>query len=211
MAQERKRPWYLVVALSGALALGMMGGYSGCANFTLYRAPEAAVAARVAETHGIADEADRAAVQARFDAYIDTLDAAKPRGWPLAVATLLLGSAIVFFGMRTIGGSSSGRVALVQLVFVQAGVTAAGAWLMRDVDEAELRFELAKQSAHVRESNLEKGDADQMMRMWERVSHAIIPVQLALRTLGSALVIVALTRRRSREFFDAASAAIEER
>jgi hypothetical protein len=209
-AQERKRPWYLVVALSVALALGMMGGYSGCATFTLYRAPEVAAATRIAQTRDIADEADRAAVQARFDAYIEALDAAKARGWPLAVATLLLGSAIVFFGMRTIGGSGGGRVALVQLVFVQAGLTVASAWLMRDVDQAQLRFNDAKVSADAR-ATYDRREADQYMRVVERASHAFIPVEIVLRTLGSMFVIIALTRRRSREFFDAAAAAVEER
>ena len=36
------------------------------------------------------------------------------------------------------------------------------------------------------------------------------PLGLALRTLGSALVVIALTRRRSREFFDETGEAVEE-
>jgi hypothetical protein len=37
------------------------------------------------------------------------------------------------------------------------------------------------------------------------------PIVLVLSSLGSALVVVALTRRRARDFFDAAAAAIQER
>jgi hypothetical protein len=201
----------LVVALSVALALGMMGAYGGCGTFTFYRAPSAAVAASAAATHGIEDDADRTAVSARFDAYIEALDAAKARGWPLSVATLLVGCAVIVVAMRAIGGSRNGRAALMQLVFVQAGLTAAGAWLMRDVEAAELRFQQARQAAFIHESNLEKREADHYTRMWERLSSAWTPVEVALRTLGSAFVLVALTRRRSRDFFDAAAAAIEER
>jgi hypothetical protein len=207
--QERKRPWYVALALSVALALGMMGAYGGCATFTLYRAPNVALAMGVAATRDIADDADRAAVQTRFDAFVATLDAAKPRGWPLAVATLLLGGAIVVFATRTIAGSRSGRVALLQLVVAQAGLTAASAWLMRDVDDADMRFRRAFQSALVHESTPERREADRWL--FEHVSNAWNPVVLALRTLGSAFVLVALTRRRARHFFDAAGAAVEER
>ena len=41
---------------------------------------------------GIADEADRLAVVARFEAYLQVLDVAKSRAWPLGVATLVLGT-----------------------------------------------------------------------------------------------------------------------
>jgi hypothetical protein len=209
--QERKRPWYLALALSVALALGMMGAYGGCATVTLYRAPNAATSLGVAATHDISDDADRAAVQARFDAYVAALDGAKARGWPLAVAALILGGAIVVFATRTIAGSRSGRAALLQLIFAQAGLTAASTWLMRDVDQAELRFKKASQAALLHESTMERREADRYTSMFEQISNAWTPVVLALRTLGSAFVLVALTRRRARHFFDAAAAAVEER
>jgi hypothetical protein len=206
--QERKRPWYLALALSVALALGMMGAFGGYASVMLYRAPNAILALPAAATHDIADDADRAAVQLRFDAYVAALDASRARGWPLAVATLLLGGAIVVFATRTIAGSRSGRAALLQLVFAQAGLTVGSAWLMRDVDDAAQRFNNAYQSAVDHENARERRGAD---RTLFHVPSAWTPVVLALRTLSSAFVLVALTRRRARHFFDAASPAVEER
>lgn len=208
--QERKRPWYLVVALSVALALGMMSAFNGCALFAFYRAPADAIAVTAA-ARDIDDDDDRAAVQARFEAYVAALDGAKRRGWPLSVAMLLLGSATVFFAMRTIGGSSGGRTALLQLVFVQAAMAPLSAWLLRDVQEAELRYEESSQSARDRESVLGKRETDASARLRDCVLRARSPVELVLHTLGSAFVLVGLTRRRARAFFDEAAAAVEER
>jgi hypothetical protein len=205
-AQERKRPFYLVLALTGALALGMLGACNGWATITYYRAP----IDPIAETRGIVDDEDRAAVEARIETYVHTLDAAQSRGWPLAVATMLVGSAIVFFAMRAMGGSRGARAALVQLIVAQAALTAASFWLMRDVDEAELGWR-AYQVAARRDETHERHEAAEVTRLTERMARTMGPVVLALRTLGSTLVLVALTRRRSRDLLDAAAAAIRER
>ncbi len=209
-AQDRKRPWYLVVALSVALGLGMMSAFNGCALFAFYRAPADAIVATPAARE-IADDDDRAAVQARFEAYVGALDGAKRTGWPLSVAMLLLGSGTVFFAMRTIGGSSGGRAALVQLVFVQAALAPLSAWLLRDVHEANLRYESALASATVRESVLGKRESESAARLSDRIRRAGGPIELVMHTLGSAFVLVGLTRRRARAVFDEAAAAVEER
>ncbi len=206
-APERKRPWYLVVALSLALALGTMTAFGGCARFTFYRAPADAIAA-AAPSREISDDAERAAVEARFQAYLSALDGAKARGWPLSVAALLLGGATVFFAMRTIGGSRSGRAALLQLVCAQGVLSPVDAWLMRDVESAELRYQEAAQRVALREKGFEKHDVDRWAAL---VLDARVPVGIVLHTLGTAFVLVGLTRRRSRDFLDAAAAAIEER
>jgi hypothetical protein len=206
-APERKRPWYLVLALPATLVLGLMGACNGWTTVTYYRVP----IDPASWTSGIADEGDRAAVQARYEGYVQALDAAKGRGWPIAVATLLLGCAMTFFAMRAMGGSRGARAALVQLVVAQAGLTGVTYWLLRDVDDAELRWMQAWQGAKQHETILEKKQADEYARVGDRLLYVWNPVKLVLRTLGSALVVVALTRQRSREFFDAAGAAVEER
>jgi hypothetical protein len=207
MAAERKRPLYLVLALLGALALGTMGACSGWSTVALYREPiDPSLAGQ-----GIADEADRAAVVARVAAYLQTLDAAKARGWPLGVAALLLGSAIVIFAMRALGNSGGARAALVQLVVVQAGAHAASYWLLRDVSEAELRYQEARQAAENHERAIDRPRGDAMARIGAEKVWAARPFLFALHALGSALVVVGLTRRRSRDFFDAAGEAVEER
>ncbi|MGD0530534.1 MAG: hypothetical protein ABSE49_35700 [Polyangiaceae bacterium] len=207
MPAERKRPWYLVLALLGALALGMTGACNGWAAVTLYREPvDVSLAGQ-----GISDPADRTAVESRVATYVRTLDAAKPRGWPIAVAGLLLGSAMVMFSMRALGGSRGARAALVQLAVAQAGLNGASYWLLRDVMEADTRWREASEVAEVHERERDPVRADATLRLTMGVVRARNPIGLVLSTLGSVLVVVALTRRRSREFFDAAATAIEER
>jgi hypothetical protein len=203
VATGRKRPLYLFFALLGALALGTAGALQGWGTFVSYREPvDPSMVGG-----GIPDEADRLAVIARFQAYVQTLDAAKSRAWPLGVAALLLGAAIFVFAVRALGGSGSARAALVQLVVAQAGANAASYWLMRDVFEADLRVREATDAAESRERVPERERAE-VLRAAGKVRRAGYPIAFAVDTLTSALIIVALTRRRSREFFDPASEAV---
>ncbi len=207
MAAERKRPWYLVLALLGALALGTTGACNGWGKVMLYR--ESVDVSVLGE--GITDPGDRAAFQSRMDAYLHAVDAAKSRGWPIAVGMLLLGGAMVLFSMRAMGGSGSARAALVQLVVAQAGLNAASFWLLRDALEAEVRVGVARQMATIHESESDRGRAEEKVRAMGWAAGIVNPLSLAMSTLGSAFVVVALTRRRSRDFFDGAAAALEER
>jgi hypothetical protein len=187
-AKERKRPWYLVLALLGALTLGTFGASVGWSRVLLYR--DAIDVS--AEGLGIADEAQRKLVVRRVQECLEALDAAKSRGWPLAVASLLLGTAILVFGVRTLGGSSSARTALVQLVIAQASVNAADYTLMHGAWNAQQRLSEAKQAAtaHIEMNAL---------------------AATAFSTFASALIVFGLTRQRSRQFLDAVTGPVEER
>jgi hypothetical protein len=68
----------------------------------------------------------------------------------------------------------------------------------------------AKQAAETNEHVPERARADEITRATAGILRAMNPLGLALRTLGSALVVIALTRRRSREFFDETGEAVEE-
>jgi hypothetical protein len=203
---ERKRPWYLVLALLAALALGTAGAFQGWGTFVSYH--DAIDPTMIGA--GIADEADRLAVIARFEAYLQVLDMAKARAWPLGVATLVLGTAMFIFAMRALGGSGTARAVLVQLVVAQAGANAASYWLLRDVFEAELRLREAEDASASRETVPERDQAE-VLRAAGKMRRAGYPIALALDTLGSALIVVALTRRRARAFFDPKSEALRER
>lgn len=204
--RERKRPWYLALALLGALALGSVGSCLAWGTIGDYR--EAADPTVYAQ--GITDEADRAAVVARAQDYFASLDASKSRAWPLAVAGLLLGSAIIVFAMRAISGRGAARTALVQLVVVQAGLSVASDVLLRDQRTALLRITEAQQAAKAHEQVPDRSQGDAMAHAVYRAENTLMPILYVLRTLGSALVVVGLTRRRSREFFDAAADPVED-
>jgi hypothetical protein len=206
VSAERKRPWYLVLALLGALALGTAGAFQGWGTFLSYRDPidPSVVGA------GIPNEADRIAVVARFEGYMQVLDVAKPRAWPLGVATLVIGTAVFVFAMRALGGRSSARAVLVQLVVAQAGINAASYLLLRDVFEADLHMREAEDAAVSRE-NVPANDQAEVLRAAAKMRRAGYPIALALDTLSSALIVLALTRKRSRAFFDPPSEALRER
>jgi hypothetical protein len=142
---------------------------------------------------------------------VHAIDAEKSRGWPIAVATLLLGGAMIVFSMRALGGSAGARAALVQIVVAQAGLNVASYWLLRDVQNAEVAVGVARQVATIHENVTDHERADEMLRATRASARIVNPLALFLGTLASALVVVALTRRRSRDFFEGATPAVEER
>jgi hypothetical protein len=206
VVQQRKRPWFLVLALFGALALGTAGAFQGWATYVTYHDPIdlSAVGSE------IADEADRAAVITRVQSFVQVLDSAKSRMWPLGVASLLLGSAMFVFAMRALGGSAGARVALVQLVLAQAGANAASYFLLRDVFDADLRVREAEDAARAREQ-IPEHDRAEYLHLEGKVRRASYSVAVVLDTLTSALIIFGLTRRRSLEYFEAAGNPVQLR
>jgi hypothetical protein len=188
-APARKRPWYLVSALMGALALGTLATSAGWARVVLYR--QTFDPSEFGE--GIADTAEREAVEARAQAWLQALDDAKPRGWPLGVATLILGGAVFLYAMRTLGGGAA-RTALVQLVLAQGALNVVDYALMRNFWDAQGKFYMARQAA-----------------LHHPLAHDAAPIGVALQSLGSALVVLGLTRPRSRRFLDATPEPVEDR
>jgi hypothetical protein len=188
MVSERKRPWVLVLALLGALALGTSGISAGWSRMALYR--DTIDPSFAAE--GIADPAEHQAIVEQTRAWLDALDKAKARGWPLGVATLVLGAAVFVFAVRTLGGSRQARIGLVQLIVAQAALHVADYWLLRDVWSlnARLAWAIPAAIAHERGESIDEAPP-------------VLPILFAIETLGSALVVVGLTRPRSREFLEA--------
>jgi len=193
MPAERKRPFYLVLALLGALALGAQGAYWGWSRAALYHS---AIDPSVAG-EGIADDRERARVVARAEASLRALDLARSREWPLAVASLLLGTATMLFAMRAMAGSPSARGALIQVVLGQAALHAGGHLLLRDVAEKQYAID-AQALAEERTTGTPVITAATL--------RAYDTAETVLHALASALIVVGLTRRSAREFFrDAAS------
>jgi hypothetical protein len=210
MPTERKRPLYVVLALLAALVLGTTGASSAWTLIVRYR--EGLGPAEAGQF--VSDEADRAAVVARSDAYLRVLDAARPRGWPIAVAMLILGTGVLVTSVRTLGGRPGARPVLLQLVVAQAALGALSYWLLADVGEAELRWDAAVHAADVHERLPEQQQheyAEEVVRLGVKLIRLRPRVELTLGTITSLFVVLALTRRRAREFFDASSEAFGRR
>jgi hypothetical protein len=200
------RPRYLVVALIAALVFGAGCWTEGCARLQLYRGGQDGAAAL---NEQIRDDADRAEVEALYKRFIDVADGARGRGVPLAAATFVLGAALLAFAARGLAGRTNARSALIQVVSAQAILVVATWFVMRDVSEAELDWHLARTLAQQREA-LPPDELAKVAPVVRDARHYGGPAWLVIRTVASALIVVALTRRRSRAFFDAASAPAPE-
>ncbi len=200
---SQRRPRWLVLALLVAMVLGTSSWWDGCARLDMYRSESSQAAARI---HGtIEDEAARVKAETAYVDLLDVYGATRNRTVPLASATFVLGAALLALASRGLGGRRGSRGLLVQVVSVQAVVAVATYFLTRDVRAAERTWEHACRVALQEQAFPPewRARADKIEDFKMRLE---APLGLAFRTLSSALVVLALTRKRSRPYFDAAPA-----
>ena len=203
-----KRPWYLVAALVAGWVLGANAMNDGCTAVAFYRGEHIDIRAAA---DPITDVEARANVITLGERYIATLDAAKNRELPIGVASLLLGAAMVMLSARAMSGRAGARGGLVQVTLVRAALVVATYSFTADVRRAELDFSHSRFIAIQREQQQDKQAIELTEKMAPYLVRIIPPAQLAFSVLASLLVVVALTRARSREFFEAAAGSLSER
>jgi hypothetical protein len=200
----KKRPWYLVAALIAAWIFGMTSMNDGCNEISYYKtADHAELVQSQAEAFG--RDADQ--VVQVMERYFTVMDGAKNRVFPLAVGSLLLGAAMWGLAFGAMLARSGARTTLVQVIAVHAALIVVAYTITPDVHaaEAEASSKLAALTPMPR-----AGPVREARRFIIEHSGVLPVLQRSLRLIGYALVLVALTRRRSREFFEAASAARAE-
>lgn len=203
-----KRPRWLVMALIGALVIGAGCWTEGCAKLSFYRGETERF--NVRETQQIKDDASRARVEAKYRRFVEVADDTRKRAVPFAAGIFVLGAALLALSARGLMGRPSARSALVQVLAAQAIAVGAEHWVLRDMLRAETDWQVEQLLARQKEerppdqyaSSVQA--ADIYRRYWP-------PAWLAFRTLASGLIVFALTRQRSREFFQAAEDAVSER
>jgi hypothetical protein len=176
--RKGQRPWFLVVALVAGWLFGAHGLVNGCSLISYYKDDA------VAESATSSDDAHHDDF-VRLEPWKKALDGAKNRVFPLSAATLVLGGAMVVFAARAMGGRPRARDALIQIACVQALVAILMYALTPDVRAAEDQVERDAGYGAV----------------FRRYAP---PSLLVLRTLASALIVLALTRPRARAYFDPA-------
>jgi hypothetical protein len=199
------RPRYLVVALVMALVFGAGCWTEGCARLQFYRGAEDAGAMLNAQ---IRDDADRSHVEDLYRRFLDVAEAARKRAVPMSAASFVLGAALLALASRGLAGRVNARSALVQVVAAQAIVVVAAFFVLRDVTNAELDWHLARTLAQQREA-LVPDDFAKIEPVLRDARYYAGPGWLVLRTVASLLIVVALTRPRSRAFFEAAGSTAE--
>lgn len=181
-AERPKRPWYLIVVLALAWLTGAGSVVAGCQKISLYRTTSLEIAQQI-DRASTMTEAEQTETHERFEKYTAALDRAKTRNFPLNVADLLVGAAMVMFAQRAMVGKEWGRSLLIQMTLAHAALAGLAYLLTPDVLAAYA--ELQAFSVGV--------DTPFMTRA--------LAVSTGLGALTSLMIIVGLTRRGSRSFY----------
>ncbi len=201
-----KRPRYLLFALIGALVFGAGCWMDGCSRLAFYRGEQDQA---LALNSSIKSDTDRNRAEALYHRFTELADAQRGRAIPLAAATFVLGAALLALGSRGLAGKTNTRGALVQVVIAQAALVAVSYFATPDIRNAELDWEMERTLIHQRET-IPADQYEQVVPMMQTMRRYGVPGWLVVRTLASALIVLALTRPRSREFFEAASKPVSE-
>jgi hypothetical protein len=193
---QRKRPWYLILALVCAWVFGASAASEGCATVNFYKSDSSELALDQAR------EVDREAVDKIGQRYASVLEGAKTRMFPLAIASLILGSVMWGLAAGAMAGRNGARAALLQVMSVHALVLVVAFMITPDVRTATVEARVGLLGLVPEPHSVAERDAQRWLRghLWA-VPAAFTAVQL----FGYGLVLVALTRRRTREFFEASS------
>jgi hypothetical protein len=208
-APPRALPWYLVAALVGAFVLGTGNAMDGCIGIDFYSnaTPEPAV-----RLDWFSTSQGREAVVASNERYFRARDDAKKREFPLSIGHLLLGLAVSLAAVRGMTGQLSSRSPLVQLTLAQGALAWVAFVLTPDLRAAEhdLRRDVILEMQRDAAATDPQAAAELRDDAWTRLAMGTLrlwPVgRLALHTVGSVLIVIALSRRGSREFFPAEAA-----
>ena len=202
------RPRYLLVALIGAMIFGAGCWTEGCGRLTFYRGGEQEM--RETLNASIKSDVDRAHAEALYKRFTDVSDEQRNRAIPMAAAIFVLGAALLAFAARGLAGKTSSRNVLVQVVSAQAVAMVVSFYATRDIRNAELDWEFEMQRIH-QQDRLPPDQYEQVVPMLKSMRLVLPPGWLLIRTLASGLIVFALTRPRSREFFEAAKGTVSER
>ncbi len=207
-SQRVARPWYLGIALAIALMFGVGGWNDGCNTIAEYRDSRDDGGALV---EGLSNATEIAAVEAATAQYLAVRDIAKNRAFPLGVAAFILGAALLAFSAQAMSGRSQARGLLVQLVAAQSVLVVVTTFATADLWRARTEQWSRAQLAHLREANTDAAQVERFEQVSAKALRLLSPTYLLIRTLASSFILIALTRSRTREFFDAASGQVSER
>ena len=150
----------------------------------------------------VEDDADRERVNHAFEVYVEALDHDKSRMFPLAAAELLIGVAMFAMAAGAMGGRPGARVALVQLVGVQAALVLVTFVVTTKVRVANRDLGSVVGAAQLRKSGSDPKLVEESLAISRKLAPTVENVFVAMRSVAAGLVLIGLTRRRSRAYFD---------
>lgn len=206
--EPARRPRYLVVALVAALVLGASSCTEGYGRLDSYHGGSEVQHARVMTS--INDEGGRAEAEARYARFVDVANAASGRTVPMAAAMFVLGFALLTLASRGLSGKANTRSAIMQVLAAQSVVLVASYFITRDLANAEADWLVEATFIQQRERMPEE-QFQRFVPMVHAMRRWVPPGWLVVRTVASALVVVALSRPRARAFFEAAARPVSDR
>lgn len=202
--RARKRPWYLVVALVLVSLTGVTAAAEGCGMVGYYRGAVPLVDQPIAD--GVTDE-DRAMIQAAALEVEAAREQDKKILFPLAAASLVLGMAMFAFATAAMAGRDGARRAVTQLVAVRAVMLAVELATTKREREAEAHLKRAHVVADWRSHPQGEQVIAQHDALAARFGNSIAVGGVVVRILLFGMVVLALTRQRTRAFYEAANEA----
>ncbi|MFO0664371.1 MAG: hypothetical protein U0174_10495 [Polyangiaceae bacterium] len=197
----KKRPWYLVLALVLSTSFGACGWFDGYQSVLFYRDTQVDAPAIVEQ---LPENAAKARVREAHGALIQERDLSRKRGFPLAVGTFLVGAAVLLFTARAFANRGTSKQFLLQFLVAQTALIIATHFALPGIRlrKADLSAAFDHAFALTRaKTDAERAQADQVSTMVKRLSGPVQTVALALRVSAALFVVIALTRRRTREFY----------
>lgn len=199
-----KRPFALTSALLLCLFFGFWGARDGWLAIAFYRN---ATVDPPMEALALADAEQRANVVAAFANLAVETEAARSRAFPLAAAAVVLGIAVVFFTMRAFARASGSRSTLWQLALAQTALVVGTHFALPRFWAANMSTISVMQRAKQAElTDEQRKGGEQFIKMLPVIPAA----STAVRSILGVLVVLVLTRRSTRQYFDAAQPAPEQ-
>jgi hypothetical protein len=181
-----QRPWYLLVSLVASWLLGAMALMSGGSIVAYFREDANEVRQSLdQEESRRPDGESRALFRAGSERLEEIHEAARKREFPLGVAALVLGGAMVAMSARAMSGREGARGALVQVTLARVVLVVIAFLLTPDVRAGE--FAVASELGYA------------------SIGKTVFEVVACL------LIVVALTRQGSRAFFGRDEGSVWER
>jgi hypothetical protein len=205
----RKRPWYLVVALVLVSLTGVTAAAEGCGMVGYYRGTLPLVDQPIGD--GVTDE-DRALIQSAALQVEAAREQDRRILFPLAAGGLVLGMAMFAFATAAMAGRDGARRAVTQLVAVRAVMLAVEFMTTKREREAEQELRRAHLVADIRATHISQ--AEQMIAQndasLKRFGPSVAVGYVVVKILAFGLVVLALTRQRTRAFYEAAGEALAD-
>lgn len=198
----RRRPWFLILALVVCSILGAGGFIGGMETVAVYRTTQLDTSVRLKD---LKEDGHRQAAQASVDHLVEVLEQERPKMFPLSVAELVLGLAMFILAAAAMAGRGGARSSLVQIVLVQAALIVGTYVATPKVRWAAADMELTIRAGELEEAGNDPAIVKDTVSRFRQIEPAITGGVLGGRMMVALLIVLALTRKRTRAFYEAMS------